>query len=111
VILVDTGPLIALFDPRDAQHAFCRTILQTIREGLVTTVAVLTEAFHMLGPASHGARNLRLFIQQGGLSVWFMDPISVERAFELMEQYQTCSNDSLRQWCAKIVGFFRQISR
>ena len=87
MILVDTGPLIALFDPRDAQHAFCRTILQTIREGLVTTVAVLTEAFHMLGPASHGARNLRLFIQQGGLSVWFMDPTSVQRAFELMEQY------------------------
>ena len=87
MILVDTGPLIALFDPRDAQHVFCRTILQTIREGLVTTVAVLTEAFHMLGPASHGARNLRLFIQQGGLSVWFMDPTSVQRAFELMEQY------------------------
>jgi len=79
--------VIALFDPRDAQHAFCRTILQTIREGLVTTVAVLTEAFHMLGAASHGARNLRLFIQQGGLSVWFMDPTSVQRAFELMEQY------------------------
>ena len=27
-----------------------------------------------------------------------------------MASDQTCSNDSLRQWCAKIVGFFRQIS-
>ena len=60
MILVDTGPLIALFNPRDAQHAFCRTILQTIRERLVTTVAVLTEAFHMLGPASHGCGSQKL---------------------------------------------------
>ena len=87
MILVDTGPLVALFDPRDAEHASCRTTLQTIRDQLVTTVPVLTEAFHMLGPASRGSRNLRLFVQRGGLSVWFMDPSGVQRAFELMEQY------------------------
>ena len=87
MILVDTGPLVALFDPRDAEHAGCRTILQRLRERLVTTLPVLTEAFHMLGPGRRGARNLRSFIQQGGLSLWFMEAPSVQRAFELMEQY------------------------
>ena len=87
MILVDTGPLVALFDPRDAEHASCRTILQGLRDPLVTTIPVLTEAFHMLGPAGRGARNLRSFVQRGGLSVWFMDSSAVQRAFELMEQY------------------------
>jgi uncharacterized protein len=87
VILVDTGPLVALFDPQDAQHARCRAVLRTLREPLTTTVAVLTEAFHMLSPGSHGARQLRAFIRQGGLAVWFMDAAAVARAFALMEQY------------------------
>jgi len=50
VILVDTGPLVALFDPRDVQHLHCRRVLKTIREPIWTTVPVLTEAFHMLSP-------------------------------------------------------------
>jgi predicted nucleic acid-binding protein len=52
VILVDTGPLVALFDPRDVQHSRCREALRTLQEPLYTTVAVLTEAFHMLSPGS-----------------------------------------------------------
>ncbi|ETW92952.1 MAG: hypothetical protein ETSY1_41385 [Candidatus Entotheonella factor] len=87
MILVDTGPLVALFDPRDAKHTLCRTILRTLRDRLVTTVPVLTEAFHMLGPASRGANNLRSFVQRDGLAVWLMDASSIQRAFELMEQY------------------------
>jgi uncharacterized protein len=87
LILVDTGPLVALFDPRDAAHPRCRDILGTIREGLVTTVAVLTEAFHMLTPASRGASALRDFITQAGATVWFLDAPALVRAFELMEQY------------------------
>lgn len=69
MILVDTGPLVALFDPKDAQHQRCRAELKTIREPLYTTVPVLTEAFHMLSPGSYGSDRLRDFILQGGLSV------------------------------------------
>ena len=87
MILVDTGPLVALFDPRDSQHQRCRTALQSLREPLLTTIPVLTETFHMLSPASIGSDRLRDFIQRGGLTTWFMDPPGVERAFELMEQY------------------------
>jgi uncharacterized protein len=87
VILVDTGPLVALFDPRDTQHSRCREVLRTLRESLYTTVAVLTEAFHMLSPGSYGADRLCEFIGQGGLAVWFMDGVGLRRAFELMEQY------------------------
>lgn len=87
MILVDTGPLVALFDPQDAQHQRCVKTLREIREPILTTVPVLTEAFHMLGPASIGADRLRDFIEGGGLSVWFFDRAALTRAFELMESY------------------------
>ena len=87
MILVDTGPFAALFDPQDALHTRCKDILRTIREPLFTTTPVLTEAFHLLSPQSLGADRLRDFILRGGASIWFMDLAGLERAFELMEQY------------------------
>jgi uncharacterized protein len=87
MILVDTGPLVALFDPRDWQHDRCVKALKRIREPLSTTVPVLTEAFHMLRPESPGSGRLREFVEEGGLSVWLFDRPSLTRAFELMERY------------------------
>lgn len=87
MILVDTGPLIALFDPRDDLHERCKRTLKTLRSRLLTTVQVLTEAFHILSPESRGSDRLRDFIALGGLGVWFLDRASLERSFELMEQY------------------------
>lgn len=87
MILIDTGPLVALFDPRDGQHDRCVGRLKTIREQIGTTIPVLTEAFHMLGPASTGSERLREFVEGGGLSVWFLERGSLTRAFELMELY------------------------
>jgi len=87
MILADTGPLVALFDPADARHRRCRAALETIREPLWTTTPVLTEAFHMLEPNSAGADRLRDFMDHGGMSVWFLDRSTLTRAFELMERY------------------------
>jgi predicted nucleic acid-binding protein len=87
MILIDTGPFVALFDPQDAEHPRCKNILQTIRAPLFTTIPVLTEAFHLLTPNSIGADRLRDFILEGGVSLWFLDHTSMARAFELMEQY------------------------
>jgi predicted nucleic acid-binding protein len=87
VILLDTGPVVALFDPKDPSHRRCRGVLEGLREPLVMTVPVLTEAFHMLSPTSAGADALRDFIGRAGARVWFFDRAALLRAFELMEQY------------------------
>jgi uncharacterized protein len=87
LILVDTGPLVALFDRRDSSHGRCRDALADISEHLVTTVPVLTEAFHLLAPASRGSLALREFIGAGGLDVWYMDRPSLKRCFDLMVKY------------------------
>ena len=87
MILVDTGPLVALFDPKDASHQRCRSFLRTLREPLTTTVPVLTEAFHLLDPGSLGTKRLGEFILSGGASIWFMDQGTLGRAVHLMERY------------------------
>ena len=87
MMLVDTGPLVALFDPKDGQHQRCVKTLKTVREPIQTTVPVLTEAFHMLGPGSIGSDRLREFALKGGLSVWGFDQAGLARAFELMDVY------------------------
>jgi predicted nucleic acid-binding protein len=87
VILVDTGPLVALFDPKDEQHERCVERLKQIREPLRTTVPVLTEAFYMLQPHSIGSDRLRDFTAHGGVAVSFLDHQLLTRAFELMERY------------------------
>ena len=49
MILVDTGPLVALCDPRDAQHAAAvKHLVRLAPEGLAVCEAVLMEAcFHL----------------------------------------------------------------
>lgn len=88
MILVDTGPLIALFDPKEELHASCRRTLSAVRLPMVTTLPVLTEAFHILAPESRGAEALRTFIAEGGMSVHFGSHEEVLRAFELMGAYR-----------------------
>ncbi len=85
--LIDTGPFVALFDPKDAQHDRCQKILKRNHAPLMTTIPVLTESFHMLSPESYGSDRLRDFILKGGVSVYYLDSRGLERSFELMEQY------------------------
>jgi hypothetical protein len=87
MILADTGPLVALFDPQDDDHQATRGLLATLRAPLVTTVPVLTEAFHLLDPASRGSAALQELIASRGLGVWSLDSASLSRALELMVRY------------------------
>lgn len=87
MIRVDTGPLVALFDPRDAAHGAAQRTLKGIREPLVTTTPVLTEAFHLLDPSSQGSVALRTFLLAGGARLFELSDRALARAFQLMEQY------------------------
>lgn len=88
MILVDTGPLVALFDPQEKEHSRCRQLLRELTEPLATSLATLTEAFDILSPDSIGSDRLREFVLQDGLQVLPLERTTLERAFELMEQYR-----------------------
>jgi len=62
MMLVDAGPLVALFDPADGDHARCMHWLEAVVEPLCPTLPVLTEAFHLLNLGSRGSQTLMDFV-------------------------------------------------
>ena len=87
MILVDTGPLVALFDPTDQDHSRCHHILASLSEPLYSTEAVLTEVLHMLEPETKGADGIKTFILREYLSLIPLDKVMISRCFELMNKY------------------------
>ena len=69
MILVDTGPIVALFDRDDNYHAICVEHLKTIKHPLLTTWPVLTEAFYLLSFSRVVQDDLWLFIERGGIII------------------------------------------
>ena len=93
MILVDTGPLLALFDPQDPDFSGCHEVLKSLDQPLYTTEAVLTETFHLLAPGSRGALGLMRFVEEGHVTVMALEPGDIARAFELMDKYSDCPMD------------------
>lgn len=69
-IVVDTGPLVAWFDPDDKHHHRAERWLKLHGAGFkrYTTLAVLTEALHLIDSAGAGAALLE-WIAAGGLLI------------------------------------------
>ena len=87
MIVVDTGPLVALFDATDHSHAGCRRILSRLDDRLATTLPVLTEAFHLLQPRARRVSGLIDFIRDGGAAVVPLERDGLSRCFDLMQRY------------------------
>ena len=66
-LLVDTGPLVAWFDRRDADHARVAAFFDAFEGRLLSTWPVLTEVCHLL-PESLVPRFME-WVARGGLSV------------------------------------------
>ena len=47
--LVDTGALLAILDRQDPWHARCVNAFESLELPLLTSTAVLTELFHLVG--------------------------------------------------------------
>jgi hypothetical protein len=88
IVLVDTGPLVALFDPSDRARAACRAALDRLaRAELVTTLAVLTEAMFLLGFSPEPRQALCAFLASGAVRVEAVGTDEIARAGELMTKY------------------------
>jgi hypothetical protein len=48
-VAVDTGPLVALFDKDEREHATAKEFVDRTAASLITNVAVITEALFLLG--------------------------------------------------------------
>ncbi len=87
MIIVDTGPLVALFDRRDREHAEVRQRFEKLNGPLVTTLPVITETTHLLGPETSDFADFAAFIVKGGCAIHIPDEAEIDSAFALMREY------------------------
>jgi predicted nucleic acid-binding protein len=86
-IVVDSGPIIALFDAGDRYHADAIEFVRGTRARLATTLAVVTEAMYVLDESLTAQRSLLAWIHAGGLTLHEPDAASFARIGELLEKY------------------------
>ena len=86
-VAVDTGPLVALIDESDEYHAPAARFLQRTRAELVTNLAVIAEASHLLSFSLQGQLNLLGIVRSD--TVRLIDPLpeDLERVDQLMRKY------------------------
>jgi predicted nucleic acid-binding protein len=87
-VLVDAGPLIALFDKDDKHHARARDVLARTRATLVTTWPVVTETWHMLDFSADAQTNLLEWMYRGGARLHQQAEVDLERIIGLTKRYR-----------------------
>jgi uncharacterized protein len=85
--IVDTGPLVAVFDRSQRDHEWAKSQTIGLSPGLLTCEPVLTEAFFLLRRARGGARDLIDFINRGGLVLAFRLADEWAAVAKLMDRY------------------------
>jgi predicted nucleic acid-binding protein len=87
--LLDTGPLVALLDRSEPDHDRVQSCIARLRGSrLVTTGAVITEAFYFLSDVRDGPANLAAFLDASATDL--RDAFSAEAlasAVALMNKY------------------------
>jgi predicted nucleic acid-binding protein len=107
--LLDTGPLVALLDRSEPDHQLVREFLARIqRVRLVTTGAVVTEAFYFLSDIRNGSASLASFLEVSATEV--RDVFTAEglqAAVRLMNKYANTPMDfpdATLVWTAEQTG-------
>lgn len=86
LVLCDTGPLVALFSAGQYAQQECQKSLRELRGGLMTTLPVLTEAFHFLDQPCE-RELLWTFIASGVLRLADISQPDLVRIRGLMDKY------------------------
>lgn len=89
MILVDAGPLVALIDRGESEHAACVAVLKTLHPPMVTTWPAFTEAMYLAGDAGgwKAQQALWRWVEEGTLVLRHLSPKGEVRTRVLMEKY------------------------
>lgn len=87
-LLVDTGPIVALLDRRDAHHAACKSQVAQHKGPLLTCWPVITEAAWLLRNDVPAIKRLFRSIESGLFELMDLDRRAAGWIGEFMERYQ-----------------------
>lgn len=92
-ILIDSGPLIALFDASDKHHHDAVNFIKTNTYQLVTTIASITETLHLLDFNRNAQIDFLEWVHRGGVEVHNIGNNNFGRLKELTEKYHDLPMD------------------
>ncbi len=92
-ILIDSGPLIALFDTSDKYHHKVMEFIKTNKYPLITTLASITETLHLLDFNRNAQIDFIEWIYRGGVELAGIQTSDFGRIRELTYKYQDLPMD------------------
>ena len=85
--LIDTGAILATIDHNDLWHGRCAAVVRESNRPWMTSEAVLTELFHMVGHARHEMEGAWAFVRSGLIVVATISQSELPELHELMSKY------------------------
>lgn len=92
-VLVDAGPLIALFDKDDRYHLEMMAFVRNGKFRFVTTTAVMTEVSHMLDFSAKAQIHFLEWVMREGVILHEITQHDIGRIMELIQKYKDLPMD------------------
>jgi predicted nucleic acid-binding protein len=92
-ILIDSAPLIALFDSSDKYHQKAVDFIKTNKYPLATTLASITETLHLLDFNRNAQIDFLEWVHRGGVEIHNIENSDFKRLRELTEKYRDLPMD------------------
>ena len=86
-VLIDTGAILALLDKSDRWHRICVDAFQQLRLPLLTSEAVLTELFHLVGDSRLEMETAWRFVRSGAIALASIEDSELSQLHTLMSRY------------------------
>jgi len=109
-VLVDSGPLIALFDRSDKYHSASVEFIKNNRSELITTIASITETLHLLDFSRDAQIDFLSWVNAGALTIEQITSSDIARIKELTIKYSDLPMD-FADACLVFLGEKLNISR
>jgi predicted nucleic acid-binding protein len=85
--LIDTGAILAILRRNDGWHEPCQNAFRQLRAPLLTSEAVLTELFHLIGDTRAELETAWGFVRSGALVLGTIEDAELPQLRSLMLQY------------------------
>ncbi len=92
-ILIDSGPLIALFDKNDSYHAVSKDFIKKNSYVLVSTLASITETLHLLDFNRNAQIDFLNWVINGAIEIESIEHEDLIRIKELIIKYRDLPMD------------------
>ena len=92
-ILIDAGPLIALFHVGDNHHKRVRDFFKKNQFSFISTLAVFTEVSYFLSVNVHAQQDFYSWVMQKGILIADINQHDIPRLIELTKKYSDIPMD------------------